>query len=79
MDASEIGIGVVLSQCQGIPGKVHPCVFFSHKLLPAEQNYDIGNCEVLAIKVALEEWCHWLEGANHPFTMLTDHCNLEYI
>lgn len=25
------------------------------------------------------EWRHWLEGAKHPFTVITDHKNLEYI
>ncbi|KAI2657118.1 Transposon Tf2-8 polyprotein [Labeo rohita] len=30
-------------------------------LSPAEQNYDVGNRELLAIKLALEEWRHWLE------------------
>lgn len=58
--------------------KLHPVVFFSRKLIPAEQNYNIANRELLAIKVALEEWRHWLEGATHPFVILTDH-NLEYL
>ncbi len=49
------------------------------KLTPAEQNYDIGNHELLAITLALEEWWHWLEGANHPFTVITDHKNLQYL
>ncbi len=35
-----------------------------------------ANRELLAIKLALEEWRHWLEGAKHPFTVLTDHKNL---
>lgn len=26
-----------------------------------------------------EEWRHWLEGALHPFSVLTDHRDLEYI
>ncbi|KAK3517182.1 hypothetical protein QTP70_000778 [Hemibagrus guttatus] len=42
-------------------------------------NYDIGNRELLAVKLALEEWRHWLEGAKHPFIVLTDHKNLEYL
>uniref|UniRef100_A0A3B1J2C0 Gypsy retrotransposon integrase-like protein 1 n=1 Tax=Astyanax mexicanus TaxID=7994 RepID=A0A3B1J2C0_ASTMX len=29
--------------------------------------------------MALEEWRHWLEGAKHPFVVLTDHKNLEYL
>lgn len=31
------------------------------------------------MKAAMEEWRHWLEGARHPFTVITDHKNLEYI
>ncbi|KAK3555671.1 hypothetical protein QTP86_027417 [Hemibagrus guttatus] len=44
-----------------------------------EANYNVGNRELLAIKAALEEWRHWLEGARHPFQVLTDHRNLEYL
>ncbi|KAK3525120.1 hypothetical protein QTP86_016571 [Hemibagrus guttatus] len=79
VDASTTGVGAVLSQQQGNPGCLHPCAFFSHKLNLAERNYDIGNRELLAIKLALEEWRHWLEGARHPFLVLTDHKNLEYL
>ncbi|KAK3550994.1 hypothetical protein QTP70_011447 [Hemibagrus guttatus] len=79
VDASTTGVGVVLSQPQGNPRKLHPCAFFSRKLNPAEVNYDIGNRELLAIKLALEEWRPWLEGAKHPFMVLTDHKNLEYL
>ncbi|KAK3524953.1 hypothetical protein QTP86_011740 [Hemibagrus guttatus] len=45
----------------------------------AEANYNVGNRELLAIKAALEEWRHWLEGARHRFQVLTDHRNLEYL
>ncbi|KAK3546079.1 hypothetical protein QTP70_020616, partial [Hemibagrus guttatus] len=79
VDASTTGVGAVLSQQQGNPSRLHPCAFFSHKLNPAERNYDIGNRELLAIKLALEELRHWLEGARHPFLVLTDHKNLEYL
>ncbi len=37
------------------------------------------NGELLAIKLTLEEWRHWLEGAHHPFVVYTDHRNLEYL
>lgn len=40
---------------------------------------DVANKELLFMKVALEEWRHWLEGAVHPFQVITDHKNLEYI
>ncbi len=79
VDASTTGVGAILSQEQGNPAKLHPCAFFSRKLSPAERNYDIGNRELLAIKLALEEWRHWLEGAQHPFTVMTDHKNLQYL
>jgi len=39
----------------------------------------VGNKELLAVKAALEEWRHWLEGAEQPFLVWTDHTNLEYI
>ncbi len=79
VDASNTGstgIGAVLSQRQGDPAKMFPCAFFSRKLSSAERNYDVGNRELLAMKAAIEEWRHWLEGAEHPFTVLTDHKNL---
>ncbi|KAK3571260.1 hypothetical protein QTP86_005974 [Hemibagrus guttatus] len=79
VDASSNGLGAVLSQRHGEPGKLHPCAYYSRKLTAAECNYDVGNRELLAIKAALEEWRHWLEGACHPFQVLTDHCNLEYL
>lgn len=79
VDASTSGAGAVLSQYQGNAPRLHACAFFSRKITPAEQNYDIGNRELLAIKLALEEWRHWLEGARHPFLVLSDHHNLEYL
>ncbi|KAK3570718.1 hypothetical protein QTP86_025260 [Hemibagrus guttatus] len=79
VDASTTGVGMVLSQQQGNPSRHHPCAFFSRKLNLAERNYDISNRELLAVKLALEEWRHWLEGAKHPFLVLTDHKNLEYL
>ncbi len=72
VDASTTGAGAVLSQLFGEPPHLQPCAYYSKKLTSAEQNDDIGNRELLAIKLALEEWRHWLEGANHPFTVITD-------
>ncbi|KAK3505639.1 hypothetical protein QTP70_004727 [Hemibagrus guttatus] len=79
VNASMTGVEAVLSQQQGSPSRHHLCTFFSRKLNPAERNYDIGNRELLAVKLALEEWRHWLERAKHPFLVLTDHKNLEYL
>ncbi|KAI5625501.1 hypothetical protein C0J50_15047 [Silurus asotus] len=54
VDASSTGIGVALSQWSGSPPLLPPCAFYSHKLSAAEQNYNIGNRELLEIKLALE-------------------------
>ena len=79
VDASDLGVGAVLSQRAQTDNKLHPCAFLSRRLSSVERNYDVGNQELLAVKVALEEWRHWLEGAKHPFLVWTDHKNLEYI
>ncbi|CAJ1048226.1 uncharacterized protein lrfn4b [Xyrichtys novacula] len=79
VDASDVGVGAVLSQRSCTDQKFHPCAFFSRRLSSAERNYDIGNRELLAVKMALEEWRHWLEGTKEPFLVWTDHKNLEYI
>ncbi len=72
VDASEVGVGAVLSQRATSDDKMHPCAFFSHRLRHR-------NRELLAVKLALEEWRHWLEGSGVPFLVWTDHKNLEYI
>ena len=59
-DASDSGVGAVLSQRSPDDQKLHPCAFFSRRLSPAEVNYDIGNRELLAVVLALQEWRHWL-------------------
>lgn len=75
----DVGAGAVLSQRSGFQGKLQPCAFFSHHLSPTEKNYDVGDREILAIKLALNEWWHWLHGAELPFIIWTDHKNLTYL
>ncbi|KAL7889650.1 hypothetical protein AOLI_G00019080 [Acnodon oligacanthus] len=79
VDASETRVGAVLSQRSGPQAKLHAVAFYLHKMTSIERNFRIGNRELLAVKLAFEEWCHWQEGANHPFTVLTYHKNLEYL
>ena len=43
-----------------------------------ERNYEIHDKEMLAIIRTLEEWRHFLEGAQHTVEIWTDHKNLEY-
>lgn len=77
VDALSSGVGAVLSQSSVSNNKLHTCAIFSRKMLPAERIYDVGNKELLAIKLALEEWFHWLEGSEQPFVVWIDHKNLE--
>ena len=77
-DGSGIATSAVLSQLSNEDGKWHLVAFLSKSLSPVEQNYEIHNMEMLAIICALEEWCHYLEGARHPIEIWTDHKNLEY-
>ena len=58
---------------------LHPCAHFSHTFSSAQRNYDIYNCELLAVILALEEWHQYLQGTAHPITIITDHKNLSYI
>ncbi|KAI2655821.1 Transposon Tf2-6 polyprotein [Labeo rohita] len=78
VDASDVGVGAVLSQ-RGPDEKLHPCSFFSRKFNSTQQRYGVGDRELLAIKWALEEWRHWLQGGSEPFTVWTDHQNLTLI
>ncbi len=67
-----MGVGAILLQRSPSVRRYTPA------LTPSERNYDIGNKELLAVKLALEEWRHWLEGAGVPILIWTGHKNLEY-
>ena len=77
-DSSDFATGAVLSQQNPEDGKWHPVAFLSKSLSLVERKYEIHNKEMLAIIQALEEWQHFLEGAEHQFEIWTDHKNLEY-
>ncbi|KAK1802668.1 hypothetical protein P4O66_004305 [Electrophorus voltai] len=79
IDVSNVGVGAVLSQHKGEARQLKPIAYFSKKLSAAERNYGMGDRELLAMKLAFEEWRHWLEGVRHPFLVITDHKNLEYL
>jgi len=77
-DSSDFASGAVLSQKLPREEKWHPVAFYSKSLSPVERNYEIHDKEMLAIIHALEEGRHFLEGAQHPVEIWTDHKNLEY-
>jgi RNase H-like domain found in reverse transcriptase/Reverse transcriptase (RNA-dependent DNA polymerase)/Integrase zinc binding domain/Chromo (CHRromatin Organisation MOdifier) domain/gag-polyprotein putative aspartyl protease len=74
-DASDYAMGAVLSQKDEL-GVLHPCAFFSRKFVPAEQNYEIYDKEMLVIVEAMEGWRHHLEGSGNKITVFSDHKNL---
>ena len=55
-----------------------PIAFHSQSLHSTEWNYDTHNKELLAVFVAFERWCNYLEGSTHPVDTVMDHKNLEY-
>jgi hypothetical protein len=61
-----------------VDDKWHLIAYYSKSLSTVECNYEIHNKEMLAIIQALEDWCHFLEGAHYKFEIWMDHKNLEY-
>jgi len=74
-DASDFAIGCILSQFKN--KRLHPVVFHSRKLNPAERNYEIHDKELLAILEAFKEQNHYPVGADKPVTEYPDHQNLQ--
>jgi len=77
-DSLYFATGAILSQQSPEDNKWHPIAFLSKCLSPVEQNYKIHDKEMLAIVRALEEWRHFVEGAEHRCEIWTDHKNLQY-
>ena len=75
-DASEVGVGAVLSQADA-EGYDHPVAYFSRKLLPTEQRYAIVEKECLAIKLGVEAFQVYLLG--REFVIQTDHRALQWL
>ena len=75
-DASEIGLGAVISQKQG--DKEHVIAYASRSLNKAECRYDAHKLEFLALKVAITDRFHeYLYGGE--FDVFTDNNPLTYI
>ena len=47
-------------------------------MVAAERNYEIYDKELLAIVASFKQWRHFLQGGQHPVTVLSDHNNLKY-
>jgi hypothetical protein len=85
-DASAYGMGAVLSQqgrspfytCKNFKPKNHPIAYYLATFTPTERNYDIYERELLAIMKSLAHWRLYLGWTKEPFTILTNHANLQY-
>ena len=78
-EASGWAIGAILTQPGTTPNDSHwhPVAYFSQKMTSSEWNYETHNGGMLAIVEAFKQWRHYLEGAWHQTSVLTDHHNLK--
>ena len=85
-DTPAYGVGTVLSQ-EGEKSPslakrhnpiLHPAGYYSVTFTPVERNYDIYKRELLAMMKSLAHWRPYLGWTKEPFTILTDHANLQY-
>lgn len=74
-DASNHGVGVVLSQVQNGTEKV--IAYYSRVLNKAERNYCITRRELLAIVSSLKSFHHYLYG--RKFKIRTDHISIKWL
>ena len=75
-DASDFGIGAILSQCQE-DGKEHVISYASRLLTKPERNYCVMRKELLAVVTFLHHFHQYLIGA--PFVIWTDHGALTWL
>ena len=75
-DASDVGIGGVLSQMNEF-GVKQPVPYYSSSLSKAERKYAVTRREMLALVKSLRHFCCYLLG--RKFTVRTDHSALQWL
>lgn len=78
-DASMHGMGGVFSQLYEEDGKKrwHPVAFYSRKWTDVKYRWQTYDQEMFAIVACFKRWRHYLEGAQHPIRVLSDHFNFK--
>lgn len=74
-DASDIGIGAVLTQGSGDDEKV--ICYMSQKLTSTQQKYQTTERELLAVLTAINKFRPYIEGSH--FTIITDSASLQFL
>jgi hypothetical protein len=74
-DASQVGLGAVLSQVQG--GVDRPVAYASRQLNKAERSYSVSELEALAVVWATKYFRCYLYG--NKFLVRTEHAALKFI
>lgn len=74
-DASDLGMGAVLTQIQNGEEKV--IAYMSKKLTATQQKYHVTERECLAVITAIEKFRQYIEGVK--FTVVTDHASLQWL
>lgn len=74
-DASDLGIGAVLTQM--LEGEEKVIAYMSKSLSAQERNYSATEREALAVLIAIEHWRCYLENGQ-KFTIYTDHSSLKW-
>lgn len=77
VDCLGVALSGILSQT-GDDNLLRPVAYFSRKLSPAEQRWQVHDQELGAIVSCFTEWRCWLSGTNSPVAVLSDHANLRY-
>ena len=74
-DASDVGVGAVLSQIQ--EGRERVVAYYSKTLSPAERNYCVTRRELVAVIKAMKHFRPYLYG--QKFRLRTDHASLMWL
>ena len=78
VDASDVGAGAVLLQ-EDSKGIDHPISYVSHKFNASQRNYSTSEKEALALVFALQHFDFYVNPAQFPIQVYTDHNPLVFV